>query len=63
MELYLTQQEVAEHLRLSGRILERLRLSGAGPAYMKLGRRVLYRQVDIEAWATGRRRTSTSEPV
>jgi hypothetical protein len=38
----LTQAESAELLRLSERTLERWRVSGDGPMFVKLGRRVMY---------------------
>jgi excisionase family DNA binding protein len=57
----LTQQQAAEMLCLSERTLERWRVSGDGPAFVKLGRRVAYRAEDLEAWVASRRRTSTSE--
>ena len=56
-----TQAEAAKALRLSERTLERSRLTGLGPAYVKAGRRVLYRQADLEAWVAAQMRVSTSE--
>jgi excisionase family DNA binding protein len=56
----LTQREAADHLRLSERTLERLRVSGGGPRYVKAGRCVRYREADLEAWIALRIRTSTS---
>jgi hypothetical protein len=32
-----------------------------GPPFAKLGRRVVYRREDLDAWLTERRRSSTSE--
>jgi excisionase family DNA binding protein len=58
---FLTQQEAAEILRLSERTLERHRLSGDGPPFVKLGRRVVYRRADIEAWTRANNRLSTCE--
>jgi hypothetical protein len=40
-----TQSEAADLLRLSERTLERLRLKGNGPKYVKAGRAVRYREV------------------
>jgi len=57
----LTVREAAAHLRLSKSHLDKLRLAGGGPAYLKLGRRVVYDLRDLETWAEGSRRTSTSE--
>ncbi len=60
--MYLTQREAAKILRLSERSLERFRLSGTGPRFIKAGgRRVLYRMCDIEAWLAERTFSSTSE--
>ena len=57
----LRQAEVAEYLRLSERTLERLRVGGNGPAFVKLGHRVLYRRADLEKWIASRVVHSTSE--
>jgi excisionase family DNA binding protein len=60
---YLAQAEAAEFLRVSERTLERWRLEGSGPPYIKAGRRILYRVSDVESWLQARRRSSTSEPL
>jgi predicted DNA-binding transcriptional regulator AlpA len=60
--MLLSQRQAADFLCLSQRTLERWRVTGTGPAYAKLGRRVAYRQADIEAWITAHVRSSTSEP-
>jgi predicted DNA-binding transcriptional regulator AlpA len=57
----LTQREAAALVRLSERTLERLRLTGGGPVYVKAGRRVLYREPDLAEWIASRVRASTSE--
>jgi len=56
-----TQREAALVLRLSERTLERLRVSGGGPAFVKAGRSVRYRQADLEVWIAARVVGSTSE--
>jgi excisionase family DNA binding protein len=56
-----TQAEAAELLRLSERTLERLRVTGEGPRFVKAGRRVLYRDADLDAWVDARTKSSTSE--
>ncbi len=58
---FLTQTEAAELLRLSARTLERHRVAGTGPRFVKAGRRVLYRLSDIHAWTAERTFSSTSE--
>jgi predicted DNA-binding transcriptional regulator AlpA len=53
--------EAARHLGLSESTLNKLRLTGGGPVFIKLGRRVLYNMQDLEAWLQQHRRTSTSD--
>jgi excisionase family DNA binding protein len=59
----LTQSEAARVLRLSERTLERLRLQGGGPLYVKAGRSVRYREPDLEEWISARVVGSTSQEV
>ncbi len=61
LENFLTQAEAAKMLRISPRSLERYRIAGNGPTYMKAGQRVLYRNADILAWLDSRKVKSTSE--
>jgi predicted DNA-binding transcriptional regulator AlpA len=61
MSALLMQREAAALLRLSERTLERLRVSGDGPRYVKYGRRIAYRTADVEAWVASHLFTSTSE--
>jgi hypothetical protein len=46
----MNQIELAKRWRLSPRTLERWRWLGQGPQYLKIGGRVVYRVVDIEAY-------------
>jgi len=46
----LNQKELARRWGISHRTLERWRYAGEGPAFLKLGGRVLYRLSDIEAF-------------
>jgi hypothetical protein len=55
--------EAATYLRLSERTLERMRVTGDGPKFANCGRRVLYRQADLDAWVAARVVASTSERV
>ena len=57
----LTQSDAAKLLRLSERTLERLRVTGGGPKFVKAGRAVRYRECDLEAWIDARVVNSTSE--
>lgn len=62
---FLISTEAAELLRISKRTLERMRVDGTGPRYLKAGpgkrSRVLYRESDIIAWLERRSFGSTSE--
>ncbi|MGE0733731.1 MAG: helix-turn-helix transcriptional regulator [Alphaproteobacteria bacterium] len=58
----LTRQEAAERLNTSRGWLAKMAISGAGPKFLKLGRRcVRYRESDLTAWIESRIRTSTSD--
>lgn len=59
---YLTNDEAAEHLRLSPRTLEKQRVIGGGPRFRKFGRRVMYAVADLDAWADQRSFEATSDP-
>jgi predicted DNA-binding transcriptional regulator AlpA len=62
MQTLLTQRETAIALRLSERTLERLRVSGLGPVFVRCGRRsVRYRQSDLDEWIAARIVASTSQ--
>lgn len=61
MPTFWTPDEAAKALRTSVRTLERRRLDGSGPPFVKLGGRILYRPEDIDAWAADRTFASTSE--
>jgi excisionase family DNA binding protein len=61
MRPLLTQDEAAEFLKLSVRTVERLRVSGTGPKFLKIFRSVRYRPADVEAWLAARIVSSTSE--
>jgi excisionase family DNA binding protein len=46
----LTEREAAEYLRVAPRTLQRWRQLGRGPRFVRAGRRVLYRQRDLDDW-------------
>ena len=58
----LTTEEAAEYVGTSPRTLERYRVTGEGPRFLKVGRKVLYRLADLDAWLETRVRRSTSDP-
>lgn len=59
---FLRTKEAAHFLSLSSRTLEKHRTYGTGPAYRKLGGRVVYAIGDLEAWADQAACSSTSDP-
>ncbi|EAQ33927.1 hypothetical protein NB311A_02687 [Nitrobacter sp. Nb-311A] len=56
-----TTSEAARLVGLSESTLAKLRLNGNGPTYCKLGRRVVYRTVDLEQWLQSRTARDTSD--
>lgn len=61
--MLLKTPDAAKRLGVSEAFLEKHRCSGTGPAFVKLGRAVAYREVDLDQWVAARVRTSTSEQV
>ena len=57
----LNTPEAGRVLRLSPRTLERFRVTGEGPIFLRLGGRVFYHRHDLESWMDQRRRRSTSD--
>lgn len=57
----LDTEGAAKAVGLAVSSLEKKRLSGAGPRFVKLGRAVRYDPADLRAWVDANRRTSTSE--
>lgn len=57
----LTTREAATYCRLGKATLERFRITGDGPTYLKLGGAVRYRRDDLDAWLATRLTRSTSE--
>ena len=57
----LRTQAAAEYCGSSASTFEKLRLTGGGPVYSKLGRRVVYRVADLDSWLAANRRRSTSD--
>lgn len=53
-------KSAAKILNMSSRTLERMRISGSGPVFCKLGKLVRYRVTDIDCWVEARRTSSTT---
>jgi excisionase family DNA binding protein len=60
---FLTVQEVAALMRCSVSSLNKWRLTGHGPRFVRIGSRVRYRPSDVAAFVTEQTRSSTSEGV
>jgi len=59
---FLDTERAAARLCLSPSSLERMRVRGDGPPFIKISaKRVVYARDDLDAWAMGRRFTSTSQ--
>ncbi|WP_255396202.1 AlpA family transcriptional regulator [Kocuria sp. CNJ-770] len=52
-------EDVAEYLGITVGSLAQHRYRGTGPAFIKAGRRVLYRWSSVEEWLTANTRTIT----
>lgn len=59
---YLDTVAAAAHCGVSKSFLDKRRLSGDGPSYSKLGKRVVYDVHQLDAWVRGLARRSTSQP-
>lgn len=59
---YLDVAQAADYLRVSKNYLDKLRVSGKGPAFVRLGRRkILYRKPDLDKWVEERIYASTTQ--
>jgi predicted DNA-binding transcriptional regulator AlpA len=61
MQPLLTTRAAAELLCLDQRTLERFRVAGTGPKFVKMGKSIRYRPSDLEAWLATRTVSSTSQ--
>ncbi|MGH7119553.1 MAG: helix-turn-helix transcriptional regulator [Acetobacteraceae bacterium] len=57
----LDQKRVREILHITQRTLERWRVTGTGPRFVRVGKRPLYRPDDLAAWLAAHTADSTSE--
>jgi predicted DNA-binding transcriptional regulator AlpA len=57
----LNTREAAAYMGLAVPTLNKLRVYGGGPKFLKLLRAVRYRQTDLDDWLADRVRGSTSE--
>lgn len=50
MDAHLDEEALAKRWQMSSRTLQRWRQTGRGPAYLKLGSRIVFRLSDVEAY-------------
>ncbi|MFC3053301.1 helix-turn-helix transcriptional regulator [Kordiimonas pumila] len=59
-ERLLTTAQAAQYLRLASSTLNKWRVYGTGPKFIKLGRAVRYRHTDLDAFLASQSRLSTT---
>ena len=57
----INEREVESYIGISINTLRKWRWEGKGPQFVKLGRRVMYRIQDVEAFIAAGSRSSTSD--
>jgi hypothetical protein len=55
--------KAARYTGLSKSSLDKLRVYGNGPLYIKVGARVVYDRVDLDTWLIGKKVANTSQQV
>ncbi len=61
VNLKMRPREAAAYIGLAPATLAKLRCRGGSPNFLKLGRKVVYAQADLDAWLAARRVTSTAD--
>lgn len=59
---FLTTAEVGQRVRAAAETVRFWRHQKKGPAYFKIGRKVLYRRRDVEEWLAAQRTATTTTP-
>jgi hypothetical protein len=59
----LTVVQAAYYTSISKSSLDKLRVYGGGPLYIKVGARVVYDRVDLDTWLIGKKVANTSQHV
>ena len=60
---FLTDPQFARLVKTSTRTTETWRRNGNGPPFIRLGRRILYRRCDVEAWLATQRFHSRADEL
>jgi predicted DNA-binding transcriptional regulator AlpA len=58
---WLVAEDAASYVGLAKQTLAKMRVSGDGPVFHKIGRKVVYARSDLDAWMSLRKRRSTSD--
>ncbi len=53
--------QAADYIPCAKSTLDKLRVKGGGPRFIKLGKKVLYDVADLDAWLEEQKRGSTSD--
>ena len=61
MKVLLNEKETEKLYGIPVRTLQKWRLTGEGPTFVKIGRSVRYRECDVERFIDERLRNSTSD--
>jgi predicted DNA-binding transcriptional regulator AlpA len=59
----LNTKEAAKYVGLSKSSLDKLRIYGGGPLFIKVGARVVYDKVDVDAWLASKKVANTSQAI
>ena len=59
-EEFLTPKQAGGYLHVSKSYLDKLRVYGGGPNFLRFGRKILYRKSELNRWAAERSFNSTS---
>lgn len=59
----LTVKQAATYTSISKSSLDKLRVYGGGPLYIKVGARVVYDCVDLDTWLIGKKIANTSQAM
>ncbi|OQM77559.1 hypothetical protein BFN67_01610 [Pseudaminobacter manganicus] len=54
-------RQAAEYVGLSKSFLDKARCFGAGPAFAKLGKTIIYSTDDLDAWVAANRRAPAND--
>jgi predicted DNA-binding transcriptional regulator AlpA len=61
IEHLLTAKSLSERIGVTEGCLAKWRLTGEGPRYINVGRRIAYDPKDVQSWLDARRVSSTSQ--